>query len=48
MEKEREEQAAIGAIQESVRVSVGLEDWEDLRDTFDLALEAARKVKAGQ
>ncbi|KAI9904854.1 hypothetical protein N3K66_001383 [Trichothecium roseum] len=43
---DREPMRRCGVREESVRVSVGLEDARDIIDTVDVALEAARKFKA--
>jgi len=43
-EEEKKYQAGFGVFQEAVRISVGLEEWEDLRDTVDVAIKAAAEV----
>ncbi|RFU73624.1 cystathionine gamma-synthase [Trichoderma arundinaceum] len=43
--KEREQFRGLGAIEESIRISAGLEDPEDLIDTLKEALDAAVEVK---
>ncbi|KAL7790065.1 pyridoxal phosphate-dependent transferase [Trichoderma ceciliae] len=43
--EEREEFRKYGAIEESIRISAGLEDAEDLIDTLKDALDAATEVK---
>jgi cystathionine beta-lyase/cystathionine gamma-synthase len=43
---EREYHRRYGIVEEAVRVSVGLEEWEDLRDTVDAAVAVAGAVWA--
>jgi cystathionine gamma-synthase len=38
---EREYHRSYGILDEAVRISVGLEEWEDLKDTVDVAVKAA-------
>jgi hypothetical protein len=35
-----------GVVEEALRISVGLEEWEDLRDTVDEAVRVASDVWA--
>lgn len=48
-ERERKYHAGYGAVPEQVRVSVGLEEWEDLKEVFKEALKYAEEeaVKEG-
>lgn len=46
-EQEKAFQADFGVLEEAVRISVGLEEWDDLRDTVDVALKAATDVVNG-
>ncbi|KHE84507.1 PLP-dependent transferase [Neurospora crassa] len=42
-ERERKYHAGYGAVPEQVRVSVGLEEWEDLKEVFEEALKYAEE-----
>ncbi|EGO51414.1 hypothetical protein NEUTE1DRAFT_70133 [Neurospora tetrasperma FGSC 2508] len=42
-ERERKYHAGYGAVPEQVRVSVGLEEWEELREVFEEALKYAEE-----
>ncbi|KAK3489533.1 pyridoxal phosphate-dependent transferase [Neurospora hispaniola] len=42
-ERERKYHAGYGAVPEQVRVSVGLEEWEDLKEVFEEALKFAEE-----